>query len=228
MKRLQTQNQLQDFLDSELGWRIKEISTLKAAVKSSAFISEQTLVRASVALLYAHWEGFIKSAATGYVTYVNNQGLRYSELKTCFVVLGFKKALHDVQQSKQSQVNATLIDFLRDGLDGKSKLKIDTAINAESNLSASVFENILHAVGFDTAPYEAKAHLIDESLLKRRNTIAHGEYIDVAKDDWAKLADEVLEMLRQFKTDVENAMALSDFKRPVAAHIAPPYRLDRE
>lgn len=217
MRRLQTQNQLQDFLDAELGWRVKEISTLKAAVKSSAFISEQTLVRAAVALLYAHWEGFIKSAATGYVTYVSNQGLSYSELKTCFVVLGFKKALHDVQQSKQSHVNATLIDFLRDGLEEKSKLKIDTAINTESNLSASVFKNILHVVGFETTPYEAKAHLIDESLLKRRNTIAHGEYIDVAKDDWAKLADEILQMLRQFKTDIENAMALSAFRRPVAA-----------
>lgn len=217
MKRLQTQNQLQDFLDAEFGWRIKEISTLKAAVKSSPYISEQTLVRASIALLYAHWEGFIKSAATAYVTYVNNQGLSYSELKTCFVVLGFKKTLHDVQQSKQSQLNVTLVDFIRDGLGEKSKLKIDTAINTESNLSATVFENILQAVGISVAPYEAKTNLINESLLKRRNTIAHGEYIDVAKDDWAKLADEVLQMLRQFKTDIENAIAMSSFKREAAA-----------
>lgn len=217
MKRLQTQNQLQDFLDAELGWRIKEISALKAAVKSSNYISQQTLVRASIALLYAHWEGFIKSTATAYVTYVNNQGLSYSELKTCFVVLGFKKVLHDVQQSKQSQLNVTLVDFLRDGLVTKSRLKVDTAINTESNLSASVFENILQAVGFETAPYEAKANLIDESLLKRRNTIAHGEYVDVAWEDWANLADEVLQMLRQFKTDIENAMALSAFRRGAAA-----------
>lgn len=217
MKRLQTQNQLQDFLDTELGWRVKEISALKAAVKSSVYISEKTLVRASISLLYAHWEGFIKCAATAYVTYVNNQGLSYSELQTCFVVLGLKKTLHDVQQSKQSELNATLVDFLRDGLSGKSKLKIDTAINTESNLSASVFENILQSVGFSTVPYEAKANLIDESLLKRRNTIAHGEYIDVAKEDWAVLADEVLQMLRQFKTDIENAMALSSFKRAVTA-----------
>lgn len=213
MKRLQTQNQLQDFLDAELGWRVKEISALKTAVKSAAYISEQTLVRASIALLYAHWEGFIKSAATAYVTYVNNQGLSYSELQTCFIVLGFKKTLHDAQQSKQSQLNVTLVDFLRDGLSTKTKLKMDTAINTESNLSASVFENILLAVGFATAPYETKTNLINESLLKRRNTIAHGEYIDVAKADWAKLADEVLQMLRQFKTDIENAMALSAFKR---------------
>jgi hypothetical protein len=215
MKRLQTQNQLQDYLDAELGWRVKEISSLKAAVNSSSYIAEQTLVRASIALLYAHWEGFIKSSATAYVTYVNNQGLSYAELHTCFVVLGFKKTLHDVQQSKQSHLNVALVDFLRDGLAEKSKLKIDTAINTESNLSASVFENILQAVGFATAPYETKTNLINESLLKRRNTIAHGEYIDVAKDDWAKLADEVLQMLRQFKTDIENAMALSSFKRAV-------------
>lgn len=217
MKRLQTQNQLQDFLDAELGWRVKEISALKDAVKSTPSISEKTLVRASIALLYAHWEGFIKSAATAYVTYVNNQGLSYSELQTCFVVLGFKKVLHDVQQSRQSQLNVTLVDFLRDGLATKSKLKIDTAINTESNLSASVFENILQSVGFATTPYETKTNLIDESLLKRRNTIAHGEYVDVAKEDWAKLADEVLQILRQFKTDIENAMALSTFKRVVAA-----------
>jgi hypothetical protein len=186
-------------------------------VKGSGYISEQTMVRASIALLYAHWEGFVKSAATAYVTYVNNQGLSYSELLTCFVVLGFKKTLHDVQKSKQSQLNVTLVDFLREGLAGKSKLKIDTAINTESNLSASVFANILEAVGFETAPYEAKAKLIDESLLKRRNTIAHGDYIDVAKDDWVKLADEILQMLRQFKTDIENAMVLAAFKRTVVA-----------
>ena len=215
MKRLQTQNQLQDFLDAEFGWRIKEISALKAAVKSSPYISVQTLVRASIALLYAHWEGFIKSAATAYVTYVNNQGLSYSELQTCFVVLGFKKTLHDAQQSKQSQLNVTLVEFIRDGLGEKSKLKIDTAINTESNLSAAVFENILQAVGFEVSPYEAKTNLINESLLKRRNTIAHGEYIGVAKEDWSKLADEVLQMLRQFKTDIENAMVMSSFKRKV-------------
>lgn len=215
MKRLQTQNQLQDFLDAEFGWRIKEISALKGAVKSSPYISEQTLVRASIALLYAHWEGFIKSAATAYVTYVNNQGLSYSELQTCFVVLGFKKTLHDAQQSKKSQLNVTLVEFIRDGLGEKSKLKIDTAINTESNLSAAVFENILQAVGFEVSPYEAKTNLINESLLKRRNTIAHGEYIGVAKEDWSKLADEVLQMLRQFKTDIENAMVMSSFKRKV-------------
>ncbi|MBC7602985.1 MAG: hypothetical protein H7255_10045 [Ramlibacter sp.] len=213
MKGPQTQNQLQDFLDAEFAWRLKEISALKNAVQSAAFIAEGTLVRASVALLYAHWEGFVKNSATGYLTYINNQGLNYSDLRTCFVVLGFKKSLHDARQSKQASANIIAIDFLRDGLIQKSQMKVDVAINTESNLNYEVFKNILSTIGLDPAAYETKANLIDESLLKRRNTIAHGEYVDVAKKDWANLADEVLVMLRQFKTDIENATAQAAYKR---------------
>ena len=217
MKKLQTQNQLQDYLDKEFGWRLKEIAALKMAVKTSSFISERTLIRASVALVYAHWEGFVKSAATAYVTYVNLQRLNYDQLQTCFVVLGLKKTLSDFKDSKKSHLNINLVEFIRDNLGSKSQLNIDTAINTGSNLKSSTFENILHTVGIDPAPYETKANFIDESLLKRRNTIAHGEFIDITKDDWDKLADEVIQMLRHFKNDIENSMVQSSFKRKTAA-----------
>lgn len=213
MRGPRTQNQLQDFLDAEFVWRLKEISALKNAVRSANFLAEGTLIRASVALLYAHWEGFIKNAAVGYVSFVNNQGHSYSELQTCFVVLGFKKRLHDARQSKQTSQNIVAIDFLRDALTQRAQMRIDAAIDTESNLNSEVFKNILSTIGLDPVAYETKANLIDESLLKRRNTIAHGEYVDVAKKDWASLADEVLAMLRQFKTDIENASAQASYKR---------------
>jgi ribonucleotide reductase beta subunit family protein with ferritin-like domain len=118
-----------------------------------------------------------------------------------------------MKESKQTHVNVAAIDFMRDGLSKRAQMKIETAINTESNLSAAVFQNILSTVGLDPAAYESKSNLINESLLKRRNEIAHGEYIDVQKDEWATLADEVLLMLRQFKTDIENAMVLKSFRR---------------
>lgn len=213
MKKLSTQSQLQDFLDAELGWRTKEIANMKIAVKQSVFVSENTIVRAAIPLLYAHWEGFVKQAATAYVSYVNNQGLSYSELKTCFIVFGLKKTLHDLTQSKKSETNIAAVEFLRDQLSEKARLKIELAINTESNLSSHVFLNILLSIGINPTAYEARFHLIDDSLLKRRNKIAHGEYLDLNRSDWSNLADEVLQMLRQIKTDIENAMSLSTFKR---------------
>lgn len=211
--KLHTQSQLQDLLDTELGWRIKEIADMKSAVKQSAFISERTVVRAAVALLYAHWEGFVKKATTGYINYVNCQGLTYSELQSCFVVFGLKKVLNDLTESKKSTSNIVAIDFVMDQLGNRAQLRLDSAINTESNLSSAVFRNILVSVGIDPSPYETRYHLIDESLLKRRNNIAHGEYLDVNREDWTVLADEVLLMLRHLKTDIENATAVASFRR---------------
>ncbi|MGT2509750.1 MAE_28990/MAE_18760 family HEPN-like nuclease [Cupriavidus basilensis] len=187
MMKLRTQVQLQDFLDTELGWRVKEIADMKSAVKQSRYLSEKTVVRAALALLYAHWEGFVKCAVTGYVSYVNYQGLTYAELRSCFVVFGLKKALHDLAESRKAAGNIAAIDFVRDQLNERAQLNLDKAVNTESNLSSMVLGNILLSVGIDPSPYESRYHLIDERLLKRRNNIAHGDYLEVTRDDWAGL-----------------------------------------
>jgi hypothetical protein len=213
MNKLRTANDLQDYLDAEYGWRIKEIATLKAAIRTAGLMPERTLIRAGLALLYAHWEGFIKNALTGYLNFVNTQGLSYDELPSCFVVLGMKKQINDLFASRNSAVSIAAIDFLREQLGQRAQMKIDSAINTESNLSSKVFNNLLVAVGFDPQAYETRANLIDESLLRRRNSIAHGDYLEVARADWGQLADEVIAMLRQVKNEVENAVALEKFKR---------------
>lgn len=92
-------------------------------------------------------------------------------------------------------------------------MKIDSAIRTEFNLGSKVFANILRSIGFGTEGYEARFNLIDESLLKRRNYIAHGEYIDVEAEGFRELADEILSMLRWFKTDIENAASLEQYRK---------------
>lgn len=212
MSKIKTLGQLQDSLDIEFSWRLKEIANLKIAVKKSDTLSKKTLVRAFLPLLYAHWEGFIKNTATKYLDFVNGQNLKYCDLQNCFVVFGIKRHINNIISSKKAAVSISTIDLIRSELNNKAKLKIDSAIRTEFNLSSSVFENIATSVGIDTSPYEARYHLIDESLLKRRNYIAHGEYMDIDSEDLRKLADEVLGLLRLFKTDIENAASTSKYK----------------
>jgi hypothetical protein len=85
---------LQDALDSEYSWRLKEIANLKLSVRREQSLPQTTLIRAGVAIVYAHWEGFIKAASISYLEYVNSLGLTYGELKTCFAVLGMKSHLN--------------------------------------------------------------------------------------------------------------------------------------
>lgn len=211
--RPRTLSLLQDCLDEEFSWRLKEIADLKISVRGAEHLRQRTVIRAAIPLLYAHWEGFVKKASVSYVEFIDYQGHKYEELASCFVVLGLKKKLTEITNARQSQVSISAVDFLLNELSKNTSFKLASAINTEANLGSTVFENISTAIGIDPLPYKAKYKLIDESLLKRRNNIAHGEYLDMGPDEYRSLADEVVSLIRSFKTDIENAAITAKYKR---------------
>ncbi|WP_200884660.1 MAE_28990/MAE_18760 family HEPN-like nuclease [Burkholderia pseudomallei] len=205
-------NQLQEFLDQGFSWRLKEIADLKVVVRGSSSLSQATIIRAGVPLVYAHWEGFVKQASQDYLRYVTGQRLSYQELASCFVVFGAKKHLSGIVESRKSAINIAAVDFFRNKLNERADLALSNAIDAKSNLNYEVFQNIAVSIGISTAPYDAYYNFIDESLLKRRNGIAHGEYLDLSGDDFRALADEVIKLLRMYKTDIEILASNSAYK----------------
>jgi len=208
---------LQDELDNGFAWRLKEIAAVKMSVESrSLSIAQATLIRAGVPLLYAHWEGFIKKSSRDYLEYVANQRLKYGELASCFVVFGAKKHLLHVVESKRTAVNIAAVDFFRNCADARADLKIPNAINTKSNLNSDVFAEIAMSLGVATGPYDSYFNLIDESLLARRNAIAHGEYLDLNAKDFHNLADEVIKLMRMYKTDLQNLASLGAFRLKAA------------
>lgn len=204
---------LQDVLDSGLAWRIKEISSLKMSVASrSLSLAQSTLIRAGIPLLYAHWEGFVKQSSQDYLEYVSNQRLKYGELSSCFVVFGAKKHLTSVVESRRTSINIAAVDFFRNCTEERADLILSNAINTKSNLKSEVFIDIATSLGVSFLPYSAYSNLIDESLLARRNAIAHGEYLDVDADAFKKLANEVVHLLRMYKTDLQNLASTGAFR----------------
>jgi hypothetical protein len=53
MPRIRTLTQLQEALDAEMGWRLKEIATFKVATKTKE-AGQKVFVRAGLTLIYAH------------------------------------------------------------------------------------------------------------------------------------------------------------------------------
>lgn len=218
MAKIRTLAQLQEALDTEMSWRIKEIADFKLATKTQT-TSSRTFVRAGVALVYAHWEGFIKAASESYLNFVDNKGHVYRELKTCFAVFGLKGKVVSLSQSRKSKHNIEVLDFVFAEMDKRAKMSMSSAIDTESNLTSKVFANIATSIDISISPYETKFNLIDESLVKRRNSVAHGEYLDLSSSEFSALADEVLQMMRSYKTDIENAATLESYKRPIQGPI---------
>jgi hypothetical protein len=213
MSQLRTSDMLLDFLDGEMAWRIKEIHQFKVAVETANGKNVDAHVRAGVAMLYAHWEGFIKSASNAYVNYLSHKAPRNSELKPCFVAMGMKAKISASQVSSKATASVEVVDFLLAEMDKPVQLPKTPSITAESNLSSSVFANIVLWIGIDSGPYETRFPLIDATLLDSRNRIAHGEFLSITPDRFVKLVEEILEMLRWFKTDIENAAVEKKFLR---------------
>ena len=213
--RISTVEKLQEYLDDEFSWRLKEIAHLKATARASESIRQGTVIRAGVPLLYAHWEGFVKNAAKGYLIFVDSQRLAYRDLSANFVVLGAKKHINNLSSSRKTHTNLEVVKFFRNEMGSRAKLRLGSAIETESNLSSGVFQNIAITIGIDPSQYETRHRFIDSELVDQRNHIAHGKYLKLNVDDYRKLADEVIVLLRWFKTDIENAASSNRFRLTV-------------
>jgi len=212
MAKVRTLDEMQTSLDKEMSWRIKEIGVFKVGASSNS-PQRKPFIRAGVALLYAHWEGFIKSSSEIYLNYIESRALPYRDLKSCFVVFGLKGKINTLVESRKSAPNAAAMEFIFSHLGEVAKLQIGSAINTESNLTSKVFANIATSLDIDTTPYETKFTLIDSSLVERRNKVAHGEFLDIEGRDFSILVDDVLHLMRLYKTDIENAASLESYKR---------------
>ena len=126
--------------------------------------------------------------------------------------MGMKGELNLLEKSRKAEGLIAAYEFVASCRNERAVLVLANAVDTESNLSSTVFANILHSIGINISGYEARFNLVDESLLKRRNKIAHGEFLDVSPDEWRVLADQIVLMLRHFKTDLENAASLERYK----------------
>lgn len=71
-------------------------------------------------------------------------------------------------------------------------------MRTDSNLSSQVFFGIVERQGLPVRlAYESRATLIDRGLVSRRNTIAHGQCLDLNSSDFSNLREGTIYLLGQ-------------------------------
>jgi hypothetical protein len=206
-------DQLVQFLEEELAWRKRELTTLKFMVDKARPHERVLLLRAAVCLLYAHWEGFVKAATTGYVSFVATRGLRYQDLTPNFVALGLRSDIAQAGRSNLPTLHTALTTQLMAGLSENANIDWEQSINTRSNLNSDTLNEILCVVGLDATEYLSKKPIIDQRLLGNRNPVAHGEQRPgIEPDDYVALHDDIIQLVERFRNDIENAAATNSYR----------------
>ncbi|HHF2971233.1 MAE_28990/MAE_18760 family HEPN-like nuclease [Vibrio sp. HS-50-1] len=205
--KVRSLGELEDLLDKDLAWRRKEFTTLKLMVGASRKHEKTILMRASVAMLYAHWEGHIKFCAQVYLLYLKHVAPSYKQMTDNFVQMSLSEKFKQGFSIKRFSSQQEVFNYLTQERDEKFDVDESVVIDTESNLKYEVVFNILGQLGLDTSIYELKEHFINSKLLKCRNAIAHGERLNdlELEDAHSELETELLTMIETFQNLVRNA-----------------------
>lgn len=207
-------DELGSYLIEELKWRTAELDTWERLAKSCRPHEQIGVLRAGVALLYAHWEGYVKEATRAYLEYVSRQGLCVGDLRDELAAVALRTMLGSGEQSKKSSDHTSIVSALRAETRRKANISYDrSTIRTRSNLTFDVFEDIMHSVGCDSSRHELQKGLITNRLVKNRNDIAHGRLLLIDFEDWLEWRRRVVNILEDVRDQLRAAADAQTYKR---------------
>jgi hypothetical protein len=143
MSKPYTEKDLSNQFDADLIWRRKELSDIKLAISNADKYSKSVLLRALITVVYAHWEGYVRTCANRYFEHLALRKKRFIDLERQVYVNVFLAKLNALSQSKVGiEARCQLINELLDGTGGRFSYINPDLIDTRSNLNADVIKDI--------------------------------------------------------------------------------------
>lgn len=202
-KKIKTIEKLEALLQEDLGWRKKEMLSLRMLVSKDA-TNEPILLRSSMALLCAHFEGFIKFAANSYVIYVSEQGIPNKLLKNNFIVFNLEEAFKSCKDTDKNSVHQRLISRYDELANTTFRINRNV-VSTHSNPSSEEIKEILSSIGIETNIFDLKRQYINKELLSNRHKVVHGECYPIEKEDFETTFDIIMQLLDDFEQVIVDA-----------------------
>lgn len=223
MTEPRTLSLLYDAIEEEYAWRITELSNFRNSVLSAAGRAQKGMIRAGIALLYAHWEGFIKKTADLYYSFVSYQNCTIAELSDCFVSIALRSEIEYLQTAKKLSVHNTVVKSFFEREHKQANLSASSPIRT-ANLKYDIFEDVCIMIGVSIDYFHDRyrrggfdtdiKQVIDDGLVKRRNSIAHGDYLDVDEKEYKYLYDIIVNgLLYNFKEAIYISAQNKSYRR---------------
>jgi hypothetical protein len=199
-------HEFNDQIDAMHSWRRKEIASFKS---KGAVTSGDHILRAGVVIVYAHWEGFFKDSVGMYISYIQSQIKKgHCNFKSLSDELRYAIIWKDMQNLQLLDDPARFAMYFSQGKMESMNFKINTSniVDTKSNLNFELAERLILVAGLPVSFLSSSQKFINETLLKKRNHIAHGRRESVDRQDFDKICEKVIEIISQLKDEIQNAV----------------------
>jgi hypothetical protein len=205
MSKPYTEDDLSHIFDTDLTWRRKELSDLKAAIKGADNYSRSGLLKAIIASGYAHWEGYVRICANKYFEHLALRKKPYTDFERQIYINSILVRLDALHHSRVSVADrCKLVGDILDGENARFSYINPTLIDTKSNLNTEVIREICQICSIDSSFFSDENTFIDVILLKRRNAIAHGQHEEIGLNEIDDFVAKVLSLMEQFRNLLEN------------------------
>lgn len=213
--KIKSIEKLQELIDADIAWRKKELIEMRTLIHVS---NNPTLNRAGLALLCAHFEGFIKRISNYYVVFVSFQRVPHDQLKHNFIALQMKEKLHRCSLSEKTSVHTQFVDCFVTVSNSTFFVKHTEnhpIISTEANPSSEVFEEIVTSLGLSFALFETKRNYIDTDLLSNRHKVVHGEKVTIETEDFDETFTNITWIMETYRELVMDAAIKKQYLKSV-------------
>jgi hypothetical protein len=193
-------------------WRVRELSDLKQVIRLSGSSYAPVARKAALALVYAHWEGYVVFVAGAYLTYVAKRKRVLSSLMPSLHAVSLGSHVQEWQKQRDTiALRLKMVETFRSMQSQQFKDVPHGSINAGGNLNFERFADICRVMMIDAATIITDKEYLDSEIVGVRNHIAHGGSVVVSDDRLAKASEFVLSSMRSFRTDIENCVLSRSF-----------------
>ena len=209
-------------LEQDLSWRQEELRLLRNQISHLKRTRDKKIYcKSLVVMLYAHFEGFCKTAFLTYVDVINTEGLDISKVNEYIAAASLEDVILAVgnpekkcnffsdswqKDLKKFHRHVCFIQELDNLLNRQVRIS-HALIEEESNLRPRVLQRILYRLGLPRENFDAHEGPI-HNLIQLRNDFSHGHYVSgVDEDRYNILESNIYDIMSELMITLTQAVA---------------------
>jgi len=200
-------------IEADKSWRNLELKKIEIICqKLDNKELNELILKSTIPMIYAHWEGFVVSSLRKVNRYLNSLEYKYSDFNINLLTNAYEENIKNLENSLGYDKRVKHLNIIFENL--TNSVTFSTKIDVKSNLRFKVLQDICLKFNLNIDSFKSYQRDL-ENLLKIRNSIAHGEssYVFTEYRDIEKFATLLSDLMNILHIEIDEFFKDEKYKR---------------